>query len=60
MFPPLCFVDEKKGIIDKETDEKLKEILTEDEYNLISQKSKTDINKIKIKFRAIELIQEIF
>ena len=26
MFPPLCFVDEQKGIIDKDTDDKLREI----------------------------------
>jgi len=36
MFPPLCFVDETKGIIDKETDAKLREVLTEEEYEKIS------------------------
>ena len=39
MFPPLCFVDEEKGIIDKDTDDKLREVLTEEEYNLIAQKT---------------------
>ncbi len=28
MFPPLCFVDEQNNVIDKETDEKLKSVLT--------------------------------
>lgn len=60
MFPPLCFVDDQKGIIDKKTDEKLKQILTEEEYKLITQKSKNDANKVKIKFKSIELIQELF
>ena len=32
------FVDEEKGIIDKDTDDKLREVLTEEEYNLIAQK----------------------
>ena len=40
MFPPLCFVDEKNGVIDKETDEKLREVLTEEEYKLIAKKIK--------------------
>ena len=49
MFPPLCFVDEEKGIIDKDTDDKLREVLTEEEYNLIAQ----------IKFKIVEIVQNI-
>lgn len=33
MFPPLCFVDEENGVIDKSTDEKLQSVLDEEEYN---------------------------
>ena len=46
MFPPLCFVDEQNNVIDKETDEKLKKVLTKDEYELIVEKDKKFTNKI--------------
>lgn len=59
MFPPLCFVDEEKGIIDKETDEKLREVLTEEEYELISQKTSNQINRVQVKFKIVEIIQNI-
>lgn len=60
MFPPLCFVDEEKGMIDKNTDEKLKQILTEEEYKLVTQKSQNDVSKVKIKFKVIELLENVF
>ena len=59
MFPPLCFVDEQKGIIDKDTDDKLREILTEEEYELISQKTSKQMNRVQIKFKIVEIIQNI-
>lgn len=60
MFPPLCFVDEENGVIDKETDEKLKELLTEEEYKLITHKEDKDINKVKVKFKLVEILDLIF
>ena len=60
MFPPLCFVDEESGVIDKATDEKLKEVLTEEEYNLITQKTEKDISKVKVKFKIVELLESKF
>jgi stage II sporulation protein R len=57
MFPPLCFVDEESGVIDKATDEKLKEILTEEEYNLITQKTEKDISRVKVKFKIVEMLE---
>ena len=59
MFPPLCFVDEQKGIIDKETDDKLREVLTEEEYELISQKTSKQVDRVQIKFKIVEIIQDI-
>lgn len=59
MFPPLCFVDEEKAIIDKETDYKLRKVLTEEEYDLISQKTKKQSNRVQIKFKIVEIIQDI-
>lgn len=60
MFPPLCFVDEDNGVIDKATDKKLKSILTKDEYDLICQKTKKQSSKIKVKFKLVEILKEIF
>ena len=59
MFPPLCFVDEDKAIIDKETDYKLRQVLTEEEYELISQNNKKQSNRVQIKFKIVEIIQDI-
>lgn len=59
MFPPLCFVDEEKGIIDKDTDDKLREVLTEEEYELISQKTSKQMNRVQVKFKIVEIIQNI-
>ena len=51
MFPPLCFVDEQSGIIDKATDKKLREVLTEEEYELITQNNKKQVNKVKLNLK---------
>lgn len=59
MFPPLCFVDEESGVIDKETDQKLKEVLTEEEYNLITQETETDMSKTTVKFKIVEILESI-
>ena len=59
MFPPLCFVDEQKGLIDKETDAKLREVLTEEEYELITQSNKKQGNKVQVKFKIVEILQNI-
>lgn len=60
MFPPLCFVDDQNGVIDEKTDKKLKEILTQEEYDLIMAKDKTDQQNLKIKFKITEIIQNLF
>lgn len=59
MFPPLCFVDEDNGVIDKKTDKKLKEILTKEEYDLITQKNQNDVDKTKMKFKIVEIVEKI-
>ena len=60
MFPPLCFVDEEKGIIDKETDERLREVLTEEEYEMITQKDEDEVSRVKVKFKIVEVLQNVF
>jgi len=36
MFPPLCFIDIKKGLIDEATRRELKNVLSEEEYQLVN------------------------
>lgn len=59
MFPPLCFVDKQNGVIDKETDAKLKSVLTKEEYELITKKTDKEMNKVKVKFKVVEILQSI-
>lgn len=56
MFPPLCFVDDTYSIVDDETDKKLKNILTEEEYDeLVNQRK-----PVKIKFKLWETVKKLF
>lgn len=59
MFPPLCFVDKQNNVIDKETDAKLREVLTEEEYELIVEKDSDKVDDLTIKFKIVEIIQKI-
>lgn len=59
MFPPLCFVDENNGVIDKKTDKKLKEALTKEEYELIAQNSRKQSSRVKVKFKIVEMLENI-
>ena len=49
MFPPLCFVDESYAVVDTKTNQKLKKVLTDDEYKMI-----TANRKVNVKFRILE------
>ncbi len=65
MFPPLCFVDEENGVIDKATDDKLKEVLTKEEYELITQNkkksNKSNIRtRVNVKFKINEILGHLF
>lgn len=59
MFPPLCFVDEQNNVIDKETDEKLREVLTKDEYEMIVEKDNEHVKDLQIKFKIVEIVQKL-
>lgn len=54
MFPPLCFVDVTSGIVPDESKEFLKENLSQEEFDLISNDSK----EIKVKFKIVEVLQK--
>lgn len=56
MFPPLCFVDETYSIVDESSGEKLKTLLTEEEYNTIINKK----TPIKVKFKLLEAVKDLF
>lgn len=56
MFPPLCFVDETYSIIDEDSEEKLKHLLTEEEF----EELKNSKVPIKIKFKLLEAIKKLF
>lgn len=51
LFPPLCFVDISSGVIDEESEELLKDNLSEEEFAIITSDSET----IKFKFKIVEL-----
>lgn len=55
MFPPLCFVDVTSGIVPDESKQTMKENLSEEEYELISENS----SEIEVKFKIVELLQNL-
>ena len=54
LFPPLCFVSVSSGVVEKEGEEYLKENLTEEEIEIISEASP----EIEFKFKIVELINQ--
>lgn len=56
MFPPLCFVDETYSIIDEKTDQQLKFLLTEEEYDTLRSKKVP----VKVKFKLWDYIKKLF
>lgn len=56
MFPPLCFVDETYSIVDESSGKKLKYLLTEEEYNALTNKK----TPVKVKFKLLEAIKNLF
>ncbi|SHH51301.1 stage II sporulation protein R [Clostridium grantii] len=70
MFPPLCFTDITKGeVAYEETEEKMKEYLTDEEYNIVDNETGLNNNSIEttkingeevvIKFKVVEIFQEV-
>lgn len=55
MFPPLCFVDVTSGIVPDESKEIIRENLSEEEYELLSENS----NDMNFKFKIVEMFQNI-
>ncbi|WZL73558.1 stage II sporulation protein R [Clostridiaceae bacterium 35-E11] len=57
LFPPLCFIDMKNGLTDEETKNELMNVLTEEEFQMISTASSEDKLPIKLKFKVVEIIE---
>lgn len=55
MFPPLCFVDVTSATVPDESKEILKESLSEEDYNLVTQSS----NIAEVKFKLVEVFNSI-
>jgi len=55
MFPPLCFVDVTSGVVPEESKEIIKENLSAEEYELVSENN----NEISFKFKIVEMFQNI-
>lgn len=48
MFPPICFVDVTKGAVAyEETEKEMKEVLSDEEYNLVNNKASEESKKNK-------------
>lgn len=52
MFPSLCFIDVSSGIVPEESKDKLKNVLSDEEYSLITDNSDT---ATQFKFKLLEL-----
>lgn len=60
MFPPLCFIDIKNGETNLETEENMKEYLTEEEYKYIStNKDEIETTTPKLKFKIVEIFKSL-
>ncbi len=58
MFPPLCFIDVKNGLVDEETQLQLKENLSGEEYNLIFTSLNNEELPIKLKSKLAEIYRK--
>ena len=56
MFPPLCFVDISSGVVPDESKELLENILSEEEFALISENDNN--TEIQFKFKLLEFFYQ--
>lgn len=55
LYPPLCFIDIAHGVVDENADELLKETLTTDEFNAVS-----DTEKVVYRFKYLRFLNKLF
>jgi stage II sporulation protein R len=56
MFPPLCFVDSKHGVAFARDQERVRQMLTEEEFEILMSSKNLDEVPVKLRFKLIELI----
>lgn len=59
MFPPLCFIDATFNEIPKKYENTLKNILTDEQYDIVTNADNPNNIPIKIKFKIVEMWQKI-
>ncbi len=59
MFPPLCFVDIAQGVVSEKTLEEFKEILDENELELLKSQKDNEEEIVKIKFKLVEMAKDL-
>lgn len=57
MFPPLCFIDIKNGLIDEQTRRELKNVLSEEEYQLVSSVENDKELSLQLRSKLWDLIK---
>lgn len=58
LFPPLCFVDATHGTVPDSVKNDLKDVLTEDEYAIITTADSEDDIPVKLKFKIVEFFED--
>ncbi|MBA1334826.1 MAG: Stage II sporulation protein required for processing of pro-sigma-E (SpoIIR) [Firmicutes bacterium] len=56
MFPPLCFVDTKNAVAFAKDQERVRDMLTEEEFEILMSSQNMDEVPVKVRFKIIELI----
>ncbi|MGE5613484.1 MAG: stage II sporulation protein R [Bacillota bacterium] len=58
LFPPLCFVDVTHGIVPDSVKEELKEVLSDEEYSIVTSSADESDIPVKIRFKIVEMFQD--
>lgn len=57
LFPPLCFVDATHGTVPESVKNELRNVLTDEEFNLINSADSDEEIPVKIKFKIVEVFE---
>lgn len=58
LFPPLCFVDATHGTVSESVKKDLKDVLTKEEYEIVTTTDNDEDIPIKVKFKIVEFFQD--
>lgn len=58
LFPPLCFVDVTHGTVPDSVKDNLKEVLTDEEYKIVTSLDDDSDIPVRIKFKIVEIFQD--